>query len=116
LVTPVVAGTGFTDTVVIKLTGVVQPLPVPAMVSVYTVVAVGVAVVFCVVVVDRLAPAHVQLVVELLVLPPRFTVPPTHIGPSLVRPDVVGTSFTVTVVIYTVAFPQPDPVPVMVSE
>ena len=88
----------------------------PEIVSVYVLVTVGVAVVFVVVVADRFAPLQVQLVVELLVFAVRFTVPPWQIGPLLVIPVEAGTGLTETTLVNTVAFTQPEPVPVTVSE
>ncbi len=99
LVGPVDAGTAFTDTVVVYEVGVVQPLPVPCMVTVYVAVAVGVVVGFCTVEDDRFGPLHAQLVVDGLVLAVRFTVPPTHIGPLFVGPVDTGTALTETVVV-----------------
>ena len=59
---------------------------------------VGVAVGFCRVEAKPDGPLHDQDVAP-VELASRFTVPPTHIGPSFVAPVEVGTEFTVTDVV-----------------
>ena len=59
---------------------------------------VGVAVGFCIVDAKPDGPLHDQDVAP-VEFADRFTVPPTHIGPSLVAPVDVGTELTVTDVV-----------------
>ena len=99
VVIPVDDGTGFTDTVVVYVLVPVHPPPVPVTVSEYVLVTLGVAVGFAIVVEERLGPLHAQLVTEGFVFAYRFTVPPAHIVPLLVRPLEVGIGFTDTVVV-----------------
>ncbi len=78
-------------------------------------VAVGVAVGFCNDEVKPPGPLHDHVVAS-LEFAERVTVPPTHIGLVLVAPVEEGTGLTVTVVVYTVAGEQPEPVLLTESE
>ena len=93
----------------------VQPEPVLLTVNEYVPVAVGVAVGFCKEEEKPEGPDHDHAVAS-LELADNVTVPPTHIGPLLVAPVEDGTGLTVTVVVYTVAGVQPDPVLLSVNE
>lgn len=80
-------------------------------------VTVGTAEGLATVVEDKPMPLQVYMIVP---VPPladdvRFTVPPRHIGPSLLT-VVVGIAFTVTEVVYCVPELQPEPVLLTVSE
>jgi hypothetical protein len=80
-------------------------------------VTVGVAVGLAAVVDDRLAPLHTYTNRPVPPVPfeERFTVLPLQMGPLLVG-AAVGTAPTVTVVVYTVAGVQPEPVLLTVTE
>ena len=67
-------------------------------VSEYVPVVVGVAIGFCNVEAKPAGPLHDHDVAP-VELADRFTVPPTHIGPSLVAPVDAGTGLTVTEVV-----------------
>jgi hypothetical protein len=74
-------------------------------------VAVGVADGFCKVDIKPDGPLHDHEVAP-VELAERLTIPPTQIGP-LLDGAAVGTLFTVTVVVYTVAGEQPEAAPLL---
>jgi hypothetical protein len=92
-------GAVFTITVVVYTIPDPQPEPVPSVtVNEYVVFDVGVKAGFLIA--DDVAsePAHDHVVAVLPLFGLRFTVPPAHIGPSLVG-AAVGTAFTTTGVV-----------------
>jgi hypothetical protein len=99
LVVPAEDGTELTVTEVVYTVAGVHPEPVPLLrASIYVPVTVGTSDGFCKVELKPEGPLHDHPVAPVL-LADRFTVPPAHIGPSLVAPDEVGAALTVTVVV-----------------
>lgn len=106
LVAPVDDGIGLTVTAVVYTVDCEQPVVELLMLREYVPDTVGVAVGFCTVEVKPLGPDqdHVFALVELAA---NVTVPVTHIGLLLVAPVEVGVGFTVTIVVYFLAQPEP---------